>query len=196
MMCDELDHHFFLLVKSDKKRAFQLVFDAYWSTLYKQAYRKVQCKDMAKDLTQDVFLLLWNKIDTLDSDGSILAYLYAVLRNKVLQLYQRNETAAKYALSLSTREKCNDSYEDDLLIEKELKGIIDDEVASMPPRMREIYLLKKDADISIKQIAGSLSLSEQTIKNQLQMAYQRLKNKAKAYDPSLVRLNFFLKKDN
>lgn len=180
-MYKELDGNFFLLVKSDKNRAFQLVFDAYWNILYKQAYKKVQCNDTAKDLVQDAFLLLWNKMDTLDSEGCVLAYLYAVLRNNVLKLYEKNEVRARHAISITSQEIPSDASAQDALLEKELKSIIDKEVAGMPPRMREIYLQKKDNELSIKQIAVNLSLSEQTIKNQLQTAYQRLRMRAKNY---------------
>lgn len=193
-MCTELDINFFLLVKSDKHRAFKLVFEAYWHAVYKQAYKRVQCADRAKDLVQDSFLSLWDKIDLLDSEGSVLAYLYAVLRNKVLKLYEKDEVRARYAISVTALEAPSDLYAQDALIEKELKVLIEKEVASMPPRMREIYLLKKDEELSVKQIAVNLSLSEQTIKNQLQTAYQRLRVRVKDYNPVLEPNELFLKK--
>ncbi|WP_316816078.1 RNA polymerase sigma factor [Pedobacter nyackensis] len=180
-MHNKLDGNFFLLVKSDKNRAFQVVFDAYWNVLYKQAYKKVQCNDTAKDLVQDAFLLLWNKIDVLDSEGCVLAYLYAILRNNILKLYEKNEVRARHAIHITAKEVPSDAYAQDAILEKELKAIIDKEVEAMPPRMREIYLQKKDDDLSIKQIAVNLSLSEQTIKNQLQTAYQRLRVRARNY---------------
>lgn len=50
----------------------------------------------------------------------------------------------------------------------------------MPPKMKEVYNLKKENELSIKQIAIGLSFSEQTIKNQLQMAYKRLRTRIMA----------------
>lgn len=185
-MCDVLDDNFLLLVRSDKKLAFQIVFDAYWAVLYRQALKKVQCKDQAKDLVQDTFVTLWDKMDNWEMESSVLAYLYAILRNKVLNLYVKNETRARYALSVTTNEIPYDAYAQDAVLEKELTSIINHEIANMPPRMREIYLLKRDNDISIKQIAIDLSLSEQTIKNQLQTAYQRLRARARDYSASPV----------
>jgi RNA polymerase sigma-70 factor (ECF subfamily) len=193
-MHKELESNFFLLVKSDKEKAFQLVFDAYWHALYSQAYKKVQCDDIAKDLVQDAFISLWDKIELLDVEKSVLAYLYAILRNKTLKLYEKNEVRMKYALSVTAREIPADQYSQNLLLEKELTAIINEEVAKMPQRMREIYLLKKDDEMSIKQIANDLSLSEQTIKNQLQMAYQRLRTRVKDYDSSLALLALLLSK--
>lgn len=186
-MCDEIDDSFLFLVKSDKKLAFQIIFDGYWTLLYKQALKKVQCKDAAKDLVQDSFLTLWDKIDSFDKEVSILAYLYGILRNKTLKLYEKNEVRARYAISVATKDAQLDIHSQDALLEKELSGIINNEIANMPPRMREIYLKKRDNDISIREIATDLSLSEQTIKNQLQTAYQRLRASVQNYASSPAR---------
>jgi RNA polymerase sigma-70 factor (ECF subfamily) len=193
-MYEELESNFFLLVKLNKNKAFNLVFDAYWAALYKQAYKKVHNNDLAKDLVQDVFVSLWDKIELLDAEGSVLAYLFAILRNKILKLYEKDEVRLRYAVNMALNGSQSDTRSQNSLLEKELKSIIDAEVAHMPIRMREIYLLKKEDDLSIRQIAEDLSLSEQTVKNQLQMAYQRLRTKIKNYDSSLALLSLFIAK--
>jgi RNA polymerase sigma-70 factor (ECF subfamily) len=193
-MYEELESNFFLLVKLNKNKAFNLVFDAYWAALYKQAYKKVRCHDLAKDLVQDVFVSLWDKIELLDAEGSVLAYLFAILRNKILKLYEKDEVRLRYAVNMAINANLSDIHSQNNLLEKELKAIIDAEVQRMPLRMREIYLLKKDDDLSIREIAEDLSLSEQTVKNQLQMAYQRLRTKIKNYDSSLALLALFIAK--
>ncbi|MCZ4243629.1 RNA polymerase sigma factor [Pedobacter punctiformis] len=193
-MYQELDSNFFILVKLNKEKAFQLVFDAYWHPLYKQAFKKVQCKDIAKDLVQDVFICLWDKIDLLDAEGSVLAYTHAILRNKILKLYEKSEVRLRYAVSVAANGVPADQYSQNIILEKELTSIINQEIERMPPRMREIYMLKKDDDLSIRQIAEDLAISEQTIKNQLQMAYQRLRDRVKIYDSSLALLALLLTK--
>ncbi|MEE1944230.1 sigma-70 family RNA polymerase sigma factor [Pedobacter sp. KR3-3] len=193
-MCQELDSDFFILLKLNKEKAFQLVFDIYWHPLYKQAFKKVQRADLAKDLVQDVFVCLWDKIDMLDSEQSVLAYCYAILRNKILQLYEKNKVQLRYAISVAGNEIVADQHSQNVLLEKELTAIINEEIERMPPRMREIYILKKEDELSIKEIAEDLSISEQTIKNQLQMAYQRLRNRLKNYDSSLAILSIILSK--
>lgn len=193
-MYKELESNFFLLVKLDKNKAFNLVFDAYWSALYKQAYKKVHCTDLAQDLVQDVFVSLWDKIELLDAEGSVLAYLFAILRNKILKLYEKDSVRLKYAVSVTTKVAPSDVHSQNAILEKELKTIIDAEIEKMPLRMKEIYLLKREDELSIKQIAQDLSLSEQTVKNQLQMAYQRLRSRIKDYDSSLALLALFIAK--
>ncbi|WP_316800306.1 RNA polymerase sigma factor [Pedobacter frigidisoli] len=187
-MYKELESNFFYLVKLNKNRAFQLVFDAYWSIIFNQAYKKVNNTDVAKDLAQEVFVCLWDKIDLLDTEGSVLAYLYAILKNRTLKLYAHDDVKLRYANKVAKSGIPADHHSQNILLEKELKMIIDDEVMRMPARMKEIYLMKKEDDLSIREIAEELSLSEQTIKNQLQTAYQRLRLRVSEYDASLALL--------
>ena len=187
-MYKELESNFFYLVKLNRNRAFQLVFDAYWNIIFNQAYKKVNNTDVAKDLAQEVFVCLWDKIDLLDTEGSVLAYLYAILKNKTLKLYAHDDVKLRYANKVASGGIQADHQSQNILLEKELKMIIDDEVRKMPARMKEIYLMKKEDELSIRQIAEELSLSEQTIKNQLQTAYQRLRLRVSDYDSSLAIL--------
>jgi RNA polymerase sigma-70 factor (ECF subfamily) len=58
---------------------------------------------------------------------------------------------------------------------KELKDIIAAEIRQLPPKMREIYQLSRDEQLTIGEIAELLVLSPQTVKNQLYQALQRIR---------------------
>ncbi|MNL66360.1 RNA polymerase sigma factor [compost metagenome] len=79
-----------------------------------------------------------------------------------------------------------------IFIKKELDVIINKEIDLMPARMKEIYCLQKEECLSIKEIAKKLSISEQTVKNQLQSATKRLKKSIIEYDSSLLFSVFLL----
>ena len=87
-------------------------------------------------------------------------------------------------MSVSQKDEQFDISSENLLLTKELESVIFAEVEKMPARMKEIYLLKKEEGFSIKEIAEKLSLSEQTVKNQLQNAYSRLRLCLKEYNSS------------
>lgn len=179
------------IAKFDKQKAFELAFNTFWEPIYRQAYRKVQSEDTAKDLTQEVFIVLWENINNLTGYDKLLPYLYAVLRNKTLKLFEKDAVRLRYAINLSSPENAAESVESSshqLLVGKELLSVITDEVAKMPPRMKEIYVLKRNSYFSVRDIAEKLCVSEQTVKNQLQSATKRLKSRVKDYDPSLVMM--------
>jgi len=178
------------VVWSDKIRTFEVAFDQYWDELFRHAYRKTQTEDLSKDLVQETFIILWNGLDNIDSTEQILPLLYGILRNKILKHYEKSEVHFKYALSVSKKDDQFDFSSENLLLTKELEGVIFAEVEKMPLRMKEIYLLKKEAGLSIREIAEKLGLSEQTVKNQLQNAYSRLRLCLKEYNSSLFFAGF------
>lgn len=183
---------FFYLLASDRNKAFEKLFEEFWQPLYKKAYSKVQSEDLAKDLVQEVFIAFWDNLDSLTADYNIPAYLHGILRNKTLKVFEKDAVRLKYALENYPVDFPVDFCAHEMLLGKELQFIIESEVNRMPSRMKEIYALKKDDDFSIKQIAEELGLSEQTIKNQLQNAYNRLRSKLREYNPDLVGLSVVL----
>jgi RNA polymerase sigma-70 factor, ECF subfamily len=185
MRTESIDIEILIIAKTDKKKAFEIAFASYWECLFQHAYRKVQSEELAKDLTQETFIAFWNNLDMLAGQQKVLPYLYGVIRNKTLKLFETNSVRMRYAMNLAKSEPAAD-HSHSLLLSKELQGIITAEIDKMPPRMREIYQLKKDDCISIRDIAEKLSLSEQTVKNQLQNAYYRLRLRLHDYEPYLV----------
>lgn len=185
---NHIDKQILLIARENISKGFELAFDQYWPILYRHAYKKTQSKDLAKDLVQDVFIALWDNLEKLAQQDSLLPYLYTILRNNTLKQFEKDSVRLKYA---TNRIVPNDSFEltsHHLLMSKELQGIIDQEIARMPQRMQEIYNLKKEQNYSIKQIALALGITEQTVKNQLHLATGRLKDRVRGYDPSLVAI--------
>jgi RNA polymerase sigma-70 factor (ECF subfamily) len=136
-------------------------------------------------------VVLWNS-DMLNKPDEVRGYLYGIVRHKILDEYRRNAMRLRYANERVN--KVEEHYEtpDQPLLTKELKKIIDQEIALMPERMREIFQMKKQQKLSIAEIATTLKLSEQTVKNQLYRATNRLKERLLTYDTSMVVIGILL----
>lgn len=178
-------------VISEKIVVFEAAFKQYSELLYRHAYRKTNSADLSKDLVQEVFFTLWDKQDKFPDKDQLLPYLYVILKNKILNQYKKSNIHLKYAISVA-KEKPFQLDSADLLLNKELDAILKSEVDNMPDRMREIYLLKKEEGVSIREIAEKLGISEQTVKNQLQNAYNRIKDRLKDYDSFPLILGFLV----
>jgi RNA polymerase sigma-70 factor (ECF subfamily) len=180
------DQEILLLAKDNAGKAFEIAFEQYWPLLYQQAYKKVQSKDLAKDLVQDVFIALWDNMEKLARQDRLLPYLYTVLRNNALKQFEKDQVRLKYATMRAVHDDNFELTAHHLLLSKELQEIINDEISKMPAKMKAIYDLKREQNFSIKEIAEQLNLSEQTVKNQLHTATNRLKDRIRGYDASLI----------
>lgn len=186
------DSHIIAIAKTNKPKAVEIAFDQYWELLFRHAYRKLQSEDLAKDAVQEVFIVMWENMDLLFTNEDLLPYLYAVLRNKILVQFRKDEVRLRYAIQHSGIEEKLEPSSHQILLNKELQSIISDEVSKMPAKMKEIYVLKKEENYSIKEIAQLLKLSEQTVKNQLLNASGRLKLRLSNYDTTLITIGLII----
>jgi RNA polymerase sigma-70 factor (ECF subfamily) len=178
-------------LESRRVNAFGQLFREHRQALLRHALKKLGNLELAQDIVQETFVVLWNS-DMLNKPDEVRGYLYGIVRHKILDEYRRNAMRLRYANERVN--KVEEHYEtpDQPLLTKELKKIIDQEIALMPERMREIFQMKKQQKLSIAEIATTLKLSEQTVKNQLYRATNRLKERLLTYDTSMVVIGILL----
>jgi len=184
---------------SDEK-AFKMLFDIYADRLYQFAFSFLKNKQIAEEAVADVFFKIWLNRTTLPKISNIKAYLFKATYNTTLNYL--DEEKRRKAVSL-------DDIEVDLdidricpeteLINKELKGKIEQAIESLPPRCKMIYKLAKVERMKYKEIAGLLNISVKTIDNQLAIAIKKIGEEIKKYlledgsgKQSLILLKLFV----
>jgi RNA polymerase sigma factor (sigma-70 family) len=170
-----------MMTLAEKQQAFEKAFKQHWEMLYRQAFLKIQSRETALDIVQEVFIVFWINIEKPAGAEKTLAYLFGILRNKILEYYAKDAVRVRHAMSFTSKAETNSIPVEKWLQHKELQQIVTEEINRMPGRMKEIYTLKKEANLSIHEIAAHLNLSEQTVKNQLQQGYNRLRLRLKDY---------------
>lgn len=169
------DRELLTSIQGGDKHSFKIIFDKYWNDLFTVALQKLRSPEDAKDIVQDVFLSCWNNIQHITIEDSLAGYLYTALRNKIFNHFEKNSNQLRKLMALPFLPAEHESDVFKKYCSKELKDFINRQVALMPEKMRNIYLLSREANFSNKEIAALLHLSEQTVKNQLNNALARLK---------------------
>lgn len=163
--------------KDGDRLAYEEVYHRYWALLFSHGRKILQDDEEAKDLVQDVFTVLWRDGKTLVLKTSLSAYLYAVLRYKVFDLIDRNKVKNGYLDSLEQFITENNYSSDYLIREKQLGQLIEEEIAALPPKMREIFELSRKANLSYQQISEKLGISDNTVKKQINNALRILRGR-------------------
>ncbi|WP_316748644.1 RNA polymerase sigma-70 factor [Pedobacter gandavensis] len=166
-----------VLLKSSDRTAYRELYERYWSVLFHHARRLLQDEEGAKDIVQDVFIMLWNKQDHLESNSSPVPFLYTAVRNRILDVFKKYKVAEAHLLSLKNFAPQQTNTTDHLVREHELAAVIEAEIAQLPSRMREVFELKRKANLSYKEIAAEMNISELTVKTQMNKAIKVLKTK-------------------
>lgn len=172
-----LDQDLFNLVKLEDSAAFKEIYERYFSVLYIHAYKRLQNREEAQDVVQEVFAIFWNKRESILLTGSLPAFLYTAIRNRIFNIFSHKQVESNYIESLQHFINQGVCQTDHLVREHELVAMIDKEIASLPPRMQEVFQLSRNQYLSHKEIALELNLSEQTVKKQVNYALRVLRTK-------------------
>jgi RNA polymerase sigma-70 factor (family 1) len=165
------------LLKSGDRTAFTEIFNRYQSLLYIFAYKKIGEREEAKDLIHELFLTLWEKREDIHIAGTVPAYLFTVIKNKILDLYKHKKVSQRYLDIFQNYLDTNQNTTDYLIRHNDLSALIEKEIACLPVRMREVFELSRKTNLSRKEIANELNLSEQTVKSHMHHALRILKTK-------------------
>lgn len=175
------------LLRQGNQAAFTALFNRYDRLLFIYAYKKLQDKEEAKDVVQDVFINLWNGRNDFKLQSNLSGYLYKSVSNKALNLFRDKNINEKYLLSLQELLDKNDIATDHRIREKDIASLIDREIGELPPKMREVFELRRKEYLSNKEIADKLNISEQTVATHIKRALKILRTRL-----GLVIYLFFL----
>jgi len=181
------------LVRNADERAFTTLYDRYWAMLYQHARRMLQNDEEAEDVVQETFVIFYNKAATIQLKGNFSGYLYAIIRNRILNYFNRDKVKRKYMLSLKDYEKNVTSFADHDIREKQLVELIEQEVAALPIAQREAFELSRNAHLSYKEIAEQLGTTEPVVRNNLSRAIKSLKIKLGDVVMLFLKLILFFK---
>lgn len=183
------------IAKGDKK-AFEQLFRDWYVRLCVYAESIVRDRDLAEDLVQGIFCMLWEKRDRVDVRESVKSYLYRSVYNSALNTIKHEKVKIAFLEFIRKHENEEDNdterffdSEDQNIVLKELNRAIE----TLPDQCREIFLLSRFAGKKSAEIASELDLSIRTVEAQLYRAMKRLREELSHLRQGLILfLNIFL----
>jgi RNA polymerase sigma-70 factor (ECF subfamily) len=175
------DQELFALLRQGDRSAYTEIFRRYAPLLVSHGYRLLGDRDEANDVVQDVFLVLWQRSSSLVVTTSLSSYLYTAIRNRVFTKMTHEKVVARYADSIMDEMGKAFSVSDDVFMAKEMEKLIADEIADLPERMREVFLLYRKEELTYPEIGERLGISEKTAKQQVYNATKILRSKLQVF---------------
>ncbi|QGY47797.1 RNA polymerase sigma-70 factor [Maribellus comscasis] len=176
--------------KKGDSRAFEKLFQKYHKKLYAFLFNLLHSKEDAEEIVQDTFIKIWQKREDFIDGYSFHSFLFTIAKNAFLNLNRKKINRVVFEDRLNFLEEISSERTDDYIIFKETKEIINTIIEGLPPKRKEIFLLRKIEGLSRKEIAEKLDISIITVDNQLMKANIYLKDELKKY--SLLLLILFL----
>lgn len=159
--------------------AFKEIYHTYFKKVFHFIRRFLLSKEDAEEITQDVFLKLWEKRSVLDISKNISSYLFTIAQHKIIDKYRQYVAAeSRIKKIISFRSKTiNINSTEQLMDFYELSTIINQLVNELPFGRRTIFKLNREDGYTYKEIANLLKISEGTVEKQMSKALKTLRAK-------------------
>lgn len=152
--------------------SFGKLYEKYWARLYVSAYNLLRNQSTAEDIIQEIFVTLWMKRAEIRVDN-LNAYLYTAVRFQVLKAIRDGKCNTDLADQLN--KLSTPSTAESTLNMAEINQRLEESIAMLPLRCREIFILSRKEHLTTVQISKRLNLSLKTIENQMTIALRRIK---------------------
>ena len=169
--------------KTGEDKAYEEVFLTYYPHLCLFANRILSDFAEAEDIVQDVFLRLWEMAPTLPEDTRLGNYLYSSVKNLCLNhlKHLQVEDSHKSKLTEALAFMGSLEYEDDTEVIDKLRAC----VGRLPEQQRKILEMRMFQDMSYKEIAERLKISEGSVHTHVKRAYNFIRA---ALPPELLKI--------
>ncbi|SDS72832.1 RNA polymerase sigma-70 factor, ECF subfamily [Mucilaginibacter mallensis] len=160
---------------SGRVEAFTVLYERYNRNIYQFVYKFVHSAELADDLTQEIFIKLWNSRQQLSHVESFKAYLLVSARNHTLDSLKaalRSEKAIGEVVKNFVMQR---KATDERLLDADYTAFLQRELAKLPGRTREIFRLCRKEGHTYEEVAHELGVSKSAVKNHMVFAMKVLK---------------------
>jgi len=167
--------------------AFQKIYDQFARKVLNFIYRMVNSIEEAEDLTQETFTAVYQKLESLQDPGKFEPWLFRIARNFVYQRYRIRQPAMAAVDALDedgqpvlqiedTRKTPDESFQ-----ARELEEVVQEAIASLAPKYREVFVLSALRHLSYQEIAEIVGRSLPSVKTDIHRARLDVRNRVKHY---------------
>ena len=141
---------------------FLKIYDEYWYKVFLIAYKRLGKRDIAEELTQDLFLKLWEKRNTLKPQN-IGSYLFVAIKNSVIDHVHSGLVANKYLNFYKAFRELSSTSTQNIVEFDDLTQAIEKGLSKLPPKTQQVFKLSRLESWTPDKIARHLHLSEKTV---------------------------------
>lgn len=185
-----------LQVKKGNQLAFNHIFTTYNRKLYFFALGYLKSEKEAEEIVQETFLKIWERREFIDPELSINAYIFKIAFNFIQKRLKKNFQEEEMKHNLAGELVYFDDQTSNMLNYHFLLQHINRLIDELPPRQKEIVVLRKLDGFSPKEISEKLSLSIKTVEAHLTAALKHLRDhlQSEKFDDLLLFVLTFRKK--
>ena len=174
------DRELIEVMRSGDERGLTSLYRRYSKMLFVVAAKRLGSPEDAEEIVLDVFYNLWRNRETFElQHENLRGYMTIAVANQVLKALQKKQLVKKNLEEHLTTLDIKSSSAEAIMITKEIQQRLEATINQLPEQCRLVFKLHHDANLSRKEIAKKLNISENTVKYHLKRANQDVRNTLK-----------------
>ncbi|MFC5699936.1 RNA polymerase sigma factor [Cohnella faecalis] len=169
----KLDYMKHMSESDDAGALLNELMTAYGKDVWNYAYSITRKWDMADDIAQEVFIKVFRNMHAFRRDASVKTWLLTITRNTAID-FKRSAFLRKVTLSDWFEERGERHSSEQEVMEQLAVNDMWKQVLLLPPKYREAIILFAHHQLSMKEMADILGVTEGTVKSRLFHARQKL----------------------
>ncbi|TBO44403.1 RNA polymerase sigma-70 factor [Pedobacter kyonggii] len=185
------DHQILELVRSGDSSAYHEFYRRNRNKVMGFAFRFSKDKEEAKDLTQEIFVSLWERREKIDPAKKTEALLFVMIRSRFLDSLKRKASQSRYIQREFQVEPFGSST-DNYIDFKDCGEIASIAIHSLPKQAKIIYQLSRDNGWSHKEISEHMHISKKTVNNQITKSIRHIRSYFTRLSPETALMGVLL----
>lgn len=162
------------IYESNDQPAFMRLHAYFFPRLFRLIYSITGHREAAEELTNDVFVQVWQNRKKLNAVDNPEVYLFVCAKNAAIAYLKSIKAPATSIEDLPQFDLQIERTQEDMLISSEMVARINIAIRQLPPKCKLIFLLVKEDNLKYREVADILGLSTKTVEAQMSIALKKL----------------------
>lgn len=172
---DRTDEELLILLKAGRDDAFDCLYYRYRNRLFNIAYSRLRSKEICEELVQDLFADLWQKSGDLQIRNNLSSYLCTCIKYSVLDHIRAQKSKERYISEMLLSAARFSVSTEMALQNEELNYHLNKSIEALPEKCKEVFILSRFENNSVREIAEKLNISPDTAKYHISTALKKLR---------------------
>lgn len=160
-------------IKSGNHAAFREFFNLHYDSLLYFLMSRNTTRENAEDIIQKAFIYIWENRNSIEPDKSLRAYIFKIAYTRMLNHHRDNK---KFDNEEEIPEQAGTLTPEDDIRKNELDSAISRTIGGMPEKRAEVFTLCFMEQLTYKEAAETLGVSQKTVENHMGLALKDIRN--------------------
>lgn len=163
-----------------QKSLFEVIMRRYNQRLFRIQRNYIDDESSVQDTLQTTYIKVFEKLDTFNGNSAFSTWLIRIAINEALLYLKRRKSHSNLHLYADDEDKPEGRFggnnPEEHLIEHDMRQLLEQTIDALPEDYRAVYVMREIEEMSTREVAEALDISESNVKIRLMRAKEKLRD--------------------